>query len=62
MKKTYEVEIKKLKEQDKSPLTKNLIKNIKKERDEAVEKVKEKLKAEKDEFLQKLKEEYDIQE
>ena len=39
-----------------------MIKNIKKERDEAVERVKAKFKTQKDEFLEKLKQDYNITE
>lgn len=39
-----------------------MIKNIKKERDEAVDRVKAKFKTQRDEFLEKLKEEYNISE
>lgn len=62
VKKTYDDEIKKLKDQPKNPMTKGMIKNIKKERDEAVDRVKDKFKQQRDEFLQNLKTEYGIEE
>lgn len=54
IKKTYDDEIKKLKKQGKNPMIKNMVKNVKKEREEAVQRVVEKYDSQKDEFLNQL--------
>lgn len=62
IKKTYDDEISKLKEQGKNALIKGMIKNVKKEREEAVERVKDKFNAQKEEYLANLRKQYSIEE
>ncbi|CAI2378556.1 unnamed protein product [Moneuplotes crassus] len=62
IKKTYDDEIANKKAEGNSKLIKGMIKNIKKERDAAVKRVKDNFKKKKDEFLGNLREEYGIQE
>lgn len=61
IKKTYDDEISKLKAQGKNKMIKGMIKNVKKEREEAVGRVKKKFKDEKDKYLESLSEKYNIE-
>jgi hypothetical protein len=58
VRKPYDDEIQSIKGQPKNPMTKNMIKNAKKERDSAVGKLKEKLREEREEFIKSLMLEY----